>query len=151
MLLYKSLSLSYLYLYLCLSYKSLYKSCSFINLKIWYIRLRRPSLSKAVVRYLSDRVSRSRWGELLAGGSPSWGGLEGRGGGSKNYQGGRCRSKSPLTDFHASVPWSWQLFRDPCHFVNLVVLALVGPGDQTSPFCGGVGRSKLGSFVYIFV
>ena len=86
------------------------------------------------------------------GGPQAEGGWKGGGGGSKNYQGGRCRSRSPLTDSRASVPWSWQLFWDPCHFVNLVVLALVGPGDQTSPFCGGVGRSKLGSFaLHIYV
>ena len=85
------------------------------------------------------------------GGPQAEGGWKGEGGGSKKYQGGRCRSRLPLTDSRASVPWSWQLFWDPCHFVNLVVLALVGPGDQTSPFCGGVGRSKLGSSVYIFM
>ena len=34
----------------------------------------------------------------------------------------------------------------PLPFCEFGGLALVGPGDQTSPFCGGVGRSKLGSF-----
>ena len=40
---------------------------------------------------------------------------------------------------------------DPCHFVNLVVLALVGPGDQTSPFFAGesVGASSDLLFTYL--
>ena len=110
-----------------------------------------PLLSKAMVRYLTDKVSGSRLWWASGWGVPKLRGVGRERGGGKNYQGGRCRSRSPLTDSRALVPWSWQLFWDPCHFVNLVVLALVGPGDQTSPFFAGesVGASSDLLFTYL--